>query len=242
MAMRYRKSKKIAPGTRLNIGKKSAGISFGNKGGGISFNSKSGVRVRSSIPGTGISFSSKIGGSKNESGCLLSILMIPFYVMYFVCIWPFVALYRLVRRKSGKQAHSGGQEYNDFDRQLKIFDESIKIFMETENPETFFGRYKDAEHAAAAMAEMTDKPSVHGEPPQAAVEMLSRQKTEVTNLFLDKYAKAIRMKAFELTRGRKQKIESFKLLTSEYEPDMTAESIAYRDKLYREMLEKIEGA
>lgn len=235
MAMRYRKSKKIAPGTRLNIGKKSVGVSFGNKGGGISFNSKSGVRVRSSIPGTGISFSSKIGGSKKGNGCFLSILMIPVYAVYFVCIWPFIALYRLIKGKTGGPVH------NDFDRQLKIFDESVKIFMETENPETFFGRYKDAERAAAAMSEMTNKPCVHGEPPQAAVEMLSRQKTEVTNLFLDKYARAVRMKAFELTKGRKQKMESFKLITSEYEQDMTEESIAYRDKLYLEMMEKVKA-
>ena len=232
MAIRYRKSKKIASGTRLNIGKKSVGISFGNKGGGISFNSKSGVRVRSSIPGTGLSFSSKVGGTKKGQGCFLSILMIPFYVMYFVCIWPFVALYQFIKRKNGRKVYNKSQQYNDFNRQLRIFDESVKIFMETESPETFFGRYKDAERAAAAMAEMTDAPNVHGEPPQAAVEMLSRQKTEVTNMFLDKYAKAVRMKAFELTRGRKQKIESFKLITSEYDPDMTGESIVYRDKLY----------
>lgn len=66
MAVRFRKSKKVAPGTKINIGKKSSGVSFGNRGGGISFNSRSGVHVRASIPGTGISFTSKVGGRKRR--------------------------------------------------------------------------------------------------------------------------------------------------------------------------------
>ena len=62
MGFRFRKSKKIAPGVRLNFSKKSVGISVGNKVGGFSLNSKSGAKSRVSIPGTGISYSSKIGG------------------------------------------------------------------------------------------------------------------------------------------------------------------------------------
>lgn len=66
MGWRFRKSIKIAPGVKLNFGKKSTGISFGNKGGGISFNSKTGTRVRVSIPGTGLSYSSKLFGGKKK--------------------------------------------------------------------------------------------------------------------------------------------------------------------------------
>lgn len=59
MGFRFRKSIKILPGIKLNIGKKSTGISIGNKLGGISINSKTGVTTRTSIPGTGISFVEK---------------------------------------------------------------------------------------------------------------------------------------------------------------------------------------
>lgn len=70
MGFRFRRSVKIAPGIRLNFGKKSTGISFGGKGGRISFNSKSGTRFSASIPGTGISYSSKIGGKrKKKNSC-----------------------------------------------------------------------------------------------------------------------------------------------------------------------------
>ena len=56
MGFRFRKSVKVAPGVRLNFGKKSAGISFGGKGAGVSINSKTGTTSRVSIPGTGLSY------------------------------------------------------------------------------------------------------------------------------------------------------------------------------------------
>ena len=70
MGFKFRKSIKIAPGVKLNLGKKSAGISVGGKYGGMSFNTKSGTRARVSAPGTGLSYSTKIGGSsgKRSSG------------------------------------------------------------------------------------------------------------------------------------------------------------------------------
>lgn len=63
MGFRFRKSIKIAPGVKLNFGKKSVGMSVGGKYGGISFNSKTGTRVRASAPGTGLSYSTKVSGS-----------------------------------------------------------------------------------------------------------------------------------------------------------------------------------
>lgn len=63
MGFRFRKSVKIAPGVKLNFGKKSVGMSIGGKYGGVSFNSKTGARVRESAPGTGLSYSTKISGS-----------------------------------------------------------------------------------------------------------------------------------------------------------------------------------
>lgn len=274
MGFRFKKSKKIAPGVRLNLGKKSAGISFGGKRGGISFNSKTGAKARASIPGTGISYSTKLGGKKKASRsssaktrkstttksqktvsnvpvpqriwfvvlaplCIFSgICYIPKGVatgLLTVCVGVIMTFFTYYSRKTHPRITDPAVA-----QQLQIFDESIKLFMETNNPETFFGRYQDAERAASAMAQSTKATVVHGEPPQAAVEMLLRQKTEVTNLFLDRYAKEIRTKAFQLTRGRKQKVESFKLITSEYEYFMTQESIRYRNRLYEDMVRKIQ--
>lgn len=67
MGFKFRKSITIIPGVKLNIGSKSAGISIGGKYGGVSFNTRTGTRVRASVPGTGISFTEKVGGNRSVS-------------------------------------------------------------------------------------------------------------------------------------------------------------------------------
>lgn len=66
MGLRYRKSVKLGKGVKLNIGKKSAGISIGGKHGGVSINSRTGATGRVSAPGTGLSYTQKIGGIKSS--------------------------------------------------------------------------------------------------------------------------------------------------------------------------------
>ena len=56
MGFRFRKSFKIAPGVRVNVGKKSVGISAGVKGARVSVNSKGRVTKTVGIPGTGLSY------------------------------------------------------------------------------------------------------------------------------------------------------------------------------------------
>lgn len=64
MGLRFRKSFKIAPGVRLNLNKKSVGVSIGGKGARYSISS-SGRRTASvSVPGTGISYSKTKTGKK----------------------------------------------------------------------------------------------------------------------------------------------------------------------------------
>lgn len=69
MGFRFRKSVKIAPGVRLNIGKKSVGISAGVKGARVSVNSSGRKTTTVGLPGTGLSYSKteKIGGSKTST-------------------------------------------------------------------------------------------------------------------------------------------------------------------------------
>lgn len=56
MGFKMRKSFKVAPGVRVNLGKKSAGISVGCKGLRYSVNSRTGSRGTVGIPGTGMSY------------------------------------------------------------------------------------------------------------------------------------------------------------------------------------------
>lgn len=66
MGLRFRKSIKIAPGVKLNLNKKSTSISFGGKHGGVTVNSKRGASYRVSAPGTGLSYTGKVGGSSKK--------------------------------------------------------------------------------------------------------------------------------------------------------------------------------
>lgn len=64
MGVRFRKSIKLAPGVRMNIGTKSAGLSFGGKGLRYSINSKGRRTSTVGIPGTGLSWSSSASSKR----------------------------------------------------------------------------------------------------------------------------------------------------------------------------------
>ena len=57
MGMRFRKSKKIAPGVRVNLSAKSASISIGPKGFKKTFSTSGRTTTTVGIPGTGLSYS-----------------------------------------------------------------------------------------------------------------------------------------------------------------------------------------
>ena len=65
---RVRKSFLICPGVKLNIGKKGiTSLSIGKAGATVNLSSK-GVKGTVGIPGTGISYTSKLGGTSSRRG------------------------------------------------------------------------------------------------------------------------------------------------------------------------------
>jgi len=66
MGLRIRRSIKIAPGVRLNIGKKGSSISVGRKGATVNLSNK-GTRATVGIPGSGISYTETIGKRREET-------------------------------------------------------------------------------------------------------------------------------------------------------------------------------
>lgn len=84
MTTKLRRSIKIAPGLKLNINKKSIGLSAGVNGARISVNSKGGKTATVGIPGTGLSTTQYLGKKKSP---------IAFYV--FGVIFLLVGLYCL---------------------------------------------------------------------------------------------------------------------------------------------------
>lgn len=66
MGLNFRKSIKIAPGVKLNIGKKSVGVSAGVKGAHISMNSSGRKTATISAPGTGLSYTANLNKKKSS--------------------------------------------------------------------------------------------------------------------------------------------------------------------------------
>ncbi len=62
MAIRFRKSRKIAPGVRLNIGKRGVSASVGARGASVSAG-KGGLHANLGAPGTGISTRHRLDGA-----------------------------------------------------------------------------------------------------------------------------------------------------------------------------------
>lgn len=66
MALRFNKRIKIAPGIRVNVGKRGASLSVGGRGASVNIGSR-GVYGNVGIPGTGVSYRSKLNNSARVS-------------------------------------------------------------------------------------------------------------------------------------------------------------------------------
>lgn len=67
MAMRFRRSMKVAPGVKVNFNKKSVGVTVGGKGYHYSVNSSGKKTTSFGIPGTGVSFVN-VSSKKRQRG------------------------------------------------------------------------------------------------------------------------------------------------------------------------------
>lgn len=85
MGFRFRKSIKIAPGVRVNIGKKSTSISFGGKGARYTISSTGRKTASVGIPGTGISYTATESKKKPSSKPVTVQKKTPSKMTYKVC-------------------------------------------------------------------------------------------------------------------------------------------------------------
>ena len=86
MGWRFRKSKKILPGARLNFGKKGVGITLGTKHARYTIGADGRRTVSTSIPGTGLSYSEQIkapSATPRQKGKELSeVPALPYFFAY----------------------------------------------------------------------------------------------------------------------------------------------------------------
>ena len=178
--------------------------------------------------GIGKSFGSfHVGTSFSTKGIgkgLWYLIASPFYLMYYVCIWPFVAIYRLVTKKIKVNKTVATAEVS---RYLEILQNSSKICSETKNPETFFSRMSLIDETIDKL--ITYEGVIHftGEKPSRIKQEINNNRVEFVNDFIERYAKDTRIKIYELkTRSSKiNKANAFYNILTEYSDRMPDECI-----------------
>lgn len=70
MGFRFRRSIRLGKGLRINLSKSGASLSVGRRGATVNFGPK-GERVTVGVPGTGISYSSKLGAPPHHTAAAL---------------------------------------------------------------------------------------------------------------------------------------------------------------------------
>ncbi|MBO4213814.1 MAG: DUF4236 domain-containing protein [Lachnospiraceae bacterium] len=82
MGLNFRKSI-TKGGARINLSKSGAGASYGTKGARITRTAKGKTKATVSIPGTGLSYSTEVGGGKEKSKTWI----IVFIVAGLIILW-----------------------------------------------------------------------------------------------------------------------------------------------------------
>lgn len=203
MGLLFRKSFKIAPGVKLNLGKKSVGISVGGKHGGASFNTKSGVRGRVSAPGTGLSyqFAPKKGRKKQ-------------------------------RKNEKHSTQIQNYDTRILERELEILNDCAEIMQTTSNPEIFFSRY-DLYIQKLNLLSSAEQDGIHfeGDSPTKKLSEITREheKMELINEMIDRYwnKTLAKMQTLKTDKGKQNQIAKFKEELSRYDSQMPQSSIYY---------------
>ena len=110
MGFRFRKSKNLGGGFRLNFSKSGIGGSWGVKGFRATKKAKGGLKTTVSIPGTSISYSTSSKKS-SESGCVTIFIVWPIKLVLWMvlgCMWlmfvfPFKCLKAILQRVARKK-------------------------------------------------------------------------------------------------------------------------------------------
>lgn len=92
MAIRFRKTFKVAPGLKLNLGKKSASVRIGGKNFGHTIGT-AGRTTSASIPGTGLGITTKHkkqgdAPASSAGSMLMGMLGVVLVIVLIVAFWP----------------------------------------------------------------------------------------------------------------------------------------------------------
>ena len=195
-----------------------------------------------------------VGASASGSSILKFIYWFfawPFYLAYFILVWPFVRLYKRSKKKkdflnattpqtvtidSVTYTMSPAEARGLIQRKKEIADDSIRLVLETKNPDVFFERL---EKASDSLRELAAAYTICGVENNAeeVLQKFNADREGLINNFIQRYAKDIRRKIYELStqKGKSNKADVFRNVLLEYEERMSEGNLEYMENLYAEL-------
>lgn len=173
--------------------------------------------------------------AKKAANGMSMLFLWPFYLIYYVCVWPIVAIIKYLVKNSGQSTRMSAAETESIKR---VIVSTAKVLTETKKPDTFFSRL-DTFNENIEKLKGNKTISIGGGKTKKAIEDLENDIPAEINSFIDRYAKEMRLKIYNLTteKAKENKANAFKNTLSEYNDKMTEENIEYYLKKYDELLE-----
>lgn len=196
------------------------------------------IGYRKQIGKSGVYVGSSVSTKKLGKG-LWSIILLPFYLVYYVCIWPFVALYRALTKKSRMQRAADTENARTLAPQyLRIIQESSKLVSDTKSPEVFFSRYDLLVETLEKFAEIENSSPLTGDKPSEILPQTIAAREKATDDFIVRYATTTRMKIYKLTtdKAKRNNAEAFKKILGEYSEKMTEKNLQTIEAEYQKII------
>lgn len=195
-----------------------------------------------------------VGASASGSSILKFIYWFfawPFYLAYFMLVWPFVKLYQHFKKKkvlinatapqtvtidSVTYTMSPAEARGLIQRKKEIADDSIRLVQETKNPDVFFERLEKASDSLRELAAAYKICDIENNA-EEVLQKFNADREGLINNFIQRYAKDIRRKIYELStqKGKSNKADVFRNVLLEYEERMSEGNLEYMENLYAEL-------
>lgn len=197
-----------------------------------------------------IGIGKKIGGvyvgtsvsTKTAINWLSMLFLWPFYLMYYICIWPFVAIIKAISKSNKKNKNISNRlsqvQSAEAQNYLRILQESAKICSETKNPDTFFSRLDLCFEMIEKLKPYKNLLNDEGKNLYNNMTNLNAAKVSSINEFVDCYAKETRIKIYNLSskKAKENKVNAFRKTLAEYNDKMEKENVEYYTRIANEMM------
>ncbi len=177
----------------------------------------------------------------------------PFYLLYYILVWPFVKLYQRSKKKNirafettQKTVEVDGTIFEmmpaearpSIDMLKKSFEESLNLIESTKNPDVFFERLSRAESLLKRLIASYEVCEIQNNSREVLREF-KQDKESIINNFIERYAKDIRRKIYELAteKAKNNKADVFKKVLLEFSDQFTAKNNEFIESKYSELKE-----